>query len=201
VFYEQFHHAADADLFVVGEGLEPTRELVGALNLPGHPLNMPLDALCVKSYNKPVNSSALFDGRTSLKRRISANPRHKREKLADDPETGRPSGRRLRPAPDTRTARRRTRQRRRRPVVPRDGAHARTPARDTAVWRLSARSDTARRSRIDAQWGRSNRVPCPSVARDAHRSGDRVAGGLGSGRCRRAACPRKNSIGTSIRKC
>ena len=40
-------------------------------------------------------------------------------------------------------------------------AVARTPARDTAVWRLGAGSESARRSRIDARCGRSHRVPCP----------------------------------------
>ena len=36
MLYEQFDHAADADLFVVGEAIEPAGELVGALNLPRH---------------------------------------------------------------------------------------------------------------------------------------------------------------------
>jgi hypothetical protein len=45
VFYEQFHHAADTDLFVVGEGLEPAGELVGALNLPRHVLDYAIDGI------------------------------------------------------------------------------------------------------------------------------------------------------------
>jgi hypothetical protein len=36
LLYEQFHHASDADLFVVLEAVEPPGELVGALNLPSH---------------------------------------------------------------------------------------------------------------------------------------------------------------------
>jgi hypothetical protein len=39
-----------ADLFFVVETLEPAGEFVGALNIPRHTLNMPFDALCVKSY-------------------------------------------------------------------------------------------------------------------------------------------------------
>jgi hypothetical protein len=34
---EEFYDAADADLFVVGEGFEPASELVGALNFPTPP--------------------------------------------------------------------------------------------------------------------------------------------------------------------
>src|SRR5260221_2485993 len=33
---EEFYDAADADLFLVAEGLEPSGEFVGALNLPSH---------------------------------------------------------------------------------------------------------------------------------------------------------------------
>ena len=38
---EEFYDAADADLFLVAEGLEPPRELVSALNIPRHGLIMP----------------------------------------------------------------------------------------------------------------------------------------------------------------
>ena len=41
MLYEEFDDAADADLFVVGEGFEPASELVGALNFPHHRLIMP----------------------------------------------------------------------------------------------------------------------------------------------------------------
>ena len=42
---EEFYDAADADLFVVGEGFEPAAELVGALNVPCH------DSLCHRKHN------------------------------------------------------------------------------------------------------------------------------------------------------
>lgn len=38
---EEFYDAADADLFLVAEGLEPSGEFVGALNLPSTPQIMP----------------------------------------------------------------------------------------------------------------------------------------------------------------
>lgn len=41
MLYEEFYDAADADLFLVAEGLEPSGELVGALNIPRHRLIMP----------------------------------------------------------------------------------------------------------------------------------------------------------------
>jgi hypothetical protein len=41
VLYEEFYDAADADLFVVIEGLEPSSEIVGAFNVPRHRLIMP----------------------------------------------------------------------------------------------------------------------------------------------------------------
>jgi hypothetical protein len=41
MLYEEFYDAADADLFVVAEGLEPSSKLVSALNVPRHPLIMP----------------------------------------------------------------------------------------------------------------------------------------------------------------
>ena len=34
MLYEEFYAAADADLFVLGEGLKPAGEFVGALDLP-----------------------------------------------------------------------------------------------------------------------------------------------------------------------
>src|SRR5262249_11607299 len=55
---------------------------------------------------------------------------------------------------------------------------ARPHARDTAVWRLSAGFESARRSCIDAGRGRSHCVPGPGAARDAHRSRDRAANEL-----------------------
>jgi hypothetical protein len=36
MLYEEFYDAADADLFVVVESLEPASEFVGAFNLPSH---------------------------------------------------------------------------------------------------------------------------------------------------------------------
>ena len=36
MLHEEFYDAADADLFLVAEGLEPSRELVGAFNVPRH---------------------------------------------------------------------------------------------------------------------------------------------------------------------
>jgi hypothetical protein len=36
MLHEEFYDAADADLFLVAEGLEPSSELVGALNVPRH---------------------------------------------------------------------------------------------------------------------------------------------------------------------
>ena len=63
VLHEEFHNATDADLFLVREVFEPPGEFVGALDLPCHHLNMPLDDLCVKGYTLAVNLSALFDGR------------------------------------------------------------------------------------------------------------------------------------------
>jgi hypothetical protein len=36
MLYEKFYDAADADLLLVAEGLEPSGELVGALNGPRH---------------------------------------------------------------------------------------------------------------------------------------------------------------------
>ena len=41
VLYEQFYNAADANLFLVAEGLEPSGELVGAFNVPRHRQIMP----------------------------------------------------------------------------------------------------------------------------------------------------------------
>ncbi len=38
---EQFYDAANADLFLVAEGFEPSGELVGALNFPRHVSIMP----------------------------------------------------------------------------------------------------------------------------------------------------------------
>lgn len=54
MLYQQFHNAADADLFFVGEAFKPFGKLVGALNLPRHSLNMLLNELCVKSYIGPT---------------------------------------------------------------------------------------------------------------------------------------------------
>jgi hypothetical protein len=51
VLNEELHEATDADLFLIREAFEPPGEFVGTLDLPRHPSNMPLDALCVKSYN------------------------------------------------------------------------------------------------------------------------------------------------------
>jgi hypothetical protein len=51
VLYQEFHDAADADLFFVVEIVEPSGEFVRALNFPGHSQNMPFDALCVKGYS------------------------------------------------------------------------------------------------------------------------------------------------------
>jgi hypothetical protein len=51
VVHEQFHYATDADLFFVVEVSEPPGELVGALDLPCHRINMPYKALCVKWHN------------------------------------------------------------------------------------------------------------------------------------------------------
>src|SRR5688572_11309711 len=39
--YQKFNYPADADLFLVAEGLKPSGELVGTLNLPCHRLSMP----------------------------------------------------------------------------------------------------------------------------------------------------------------
>src|SRR5262245_2723148 len=36
MLYEEFYDAADADLFLVAEGLEPSGELVRAFNIPRH---------------------------------------------------------------------------------------------------------------------------------------------------------------------
>jgi hypothetical protein len=44
VLHEQFHNAADADLFVVVEGLKPAGELVGASNSQATPSIMPYTA-------------------------------------------------------------------------------------------------------------------------------------------------------------
>jgi hypothetical protein len=41
MFGEEFYDAADAHLLLVAEGLEPSGELVGALNVPRHRLIMP----------------------------------------------------------------------------------------------------------------------------------------------------------------
>ena len=41
MFYQKLYDAADADLFLVAEGLEPSGELVSALNLPCYGLIMP----------------------------------------------------------------------------------------------------------------------------------------------------------------
>jgi hypothetical protein len=41
MLYEEFYDAADADLFIVAEGLEPSGKLVGALDLPSHIVIMP----------------------------------------------------------------------------------------------------------------------------------------------------------------
>ena len=38
---EEFNDAADADLFLVAEGFEPSAEVVGALNVPRHVAIMP----------------------------------------------------------------------------------------------------------------------------------------------------------------
>lgn len=45
MLHEQFHHATDADLFVVGEGLKPAGELVVALNLPSDAVNYAIDSI------------------------------------------------------------------------------------------------------------------------------------------------------------
>lgn len=44
MLHKQFDDAADADLFVFVEGLEPAGEPVGALNLPQHDQIMPYEA-------------------------------------------------------------------------------------------------------------------------------------------------------------
>ena len=41
MFYQKLYDAADADLFLVAEGVEPSGEFVGALNVPRHGLIMP----------------------------------------------------------------------------------------------------------------------------------------------------------------
>ena len=41
MLHEEFYDAADADLFLVAEGLEPSSELGGALNFPRHRSSMP----------------------------------------------------------------------------------------------------------------------------------------------------------------
>ena len=38
---EEFYDTANADLFLVAEGLEPSGELIDALNVPCHRLIMP----------------------------------------------------------------------------------------------------------------------------------------------------------------
>jgi len=38
---KEFNNSADADLFLVAEGFEPSSELVRALNIPRHPPIMP----------------------------------------------------------------------------------------------------------------------------------------------------------------
>ena len=58
VFDEQFNDAADANLFFLGEALEPARELVGAFDLPRHRHNMPSKALCVKRYTAAPTKAA-----------------------------------------------------------------------------------------------------------------------------------------------
>ena len=45
MLHEEFYDAADADLFLVPEGLEPSSELVGALNLPRHVPDYAIDGI------------------------------------------------------------------------------------------------------------------------------------------------------------
>jgi hypothetical protein len=80
---QQFYDSANADLFVVVESLEPASEFVGALNFPGHHLNMPLDTLCVKSYNAPQLISTIRRKAFPVKQKIPVRPQHKREELTD----------------------------------------------------------------------------------------------------------------------
>ena len=45
MLHKEFYDATNADLFLVAEGLEPSGELVGALNVPRHTPDYAIDSI------------------------------------------------------------------------------------------------------------------------------------------------------------
>ena len=81
MLYEQLHDTTDADLFFVIEAREPAGKFVGALNVPRHSSNMPLEELCVKSYIATDDSMCVMQAAVSSWR--ERQTLHTREHIID----------------------------------------------------------------------------------------------------------------------